>query len=231
MALLTRSSLRSLPRLPFAAPATRRRAAARRPGGCAPGSSPGGRARGRGAPARARARTCPRRGGSPRILRLQDRGRPAPRSRGSRAARPRAAARTAAPRRGGARRRPRRPGCGRRSAHRAAWGYGDRCAQTHVRPVYYCANTVNVRPRAVKGRRDSFAHHLDDHALLALAVPFAVEHPLPGAAVERAAGNGDDHLVPDRQAAQMGRGIVLPRLVVAVEPGGPPGKGPFAPLP
>src|SRR5260370_4106668 len=77
----------------------------------------------------------------------------------------------------------------------------------------------------MSGRAPSSPQHLDDHPLFALTVPFAVEDSLPGAKIELAGGDRHDDLVAYRQAAQMGRGVVLPRLVVAGGLRGPPGGG------
>ena len=46
--------------------------------------------------------------------------------------------------------------------------------------------------------RCSRAERLEQDALRALAVPFAVEDALPGTEIESAGSNGNDHLVPHR---------------------------------
>ena len=61
-----------------------------------------------------------------------------------------------------------------------------------------------------------FAHDLDDHPLPPLPVPLPVEHPLPGPEVELPVRDRHDHLVAHREAAQVGRRVVLPGLVVPV---------------
>ena len=48
-----------------------------------------------------------------------------------------------------------------------------------------------------------FAEDLDHHPLAALAVPLAVEDPLPGAEIQLTGGDGDDYLVANRQASQV----------------------------
>src|SRR5690606_41798785 len=60
------------------------------------------------------------------------------------------------------------------------------------------------------------AHHLDDKPLRPLAIPLAVEDPLPGTQVQPPLGDGDDHLMPDGEAPQVGGPVVLARPVVAV---------------
>src|SRR5687767_1791793 len=71
-------------------------------------------------------------------------------------------------------------------------------------------------------RRESFAQDLDDHPLAALPVPFPVKHPLPGSQIELARGHRNDDLVAHGEAPEVGRGVVLPGLVVPVQ-GGVPG--------
>src|SRR6185437_13884165 len=52
-------------------------------------------------------------------------------------------------------------------------------------------------------------HRLQNHPLRPLSVPFAVEDSLPRSEVEMAARHRHDHLVADRDRAQMRRGVVL----------------------
>src|SRR5574339_417957 len=59
-------------------------------------------------------------------------------------------------------------------------------------------------------------HDLDDNALAAAAVELRVEHLLPGTEIERAVGDGQDHLVPQDGALQVRVGIVLAGLVMLV---------------
>src|SRR5216117_3812183 len=62
-----------------------------------------------------------------------------------------------------------------------------------------------------------FSQHLDDHPLLPPTVPLPVEHPLPGTQVELAARDRHDHLVADREAAQVRGGVVLTGFMVRSE--------------
>src|SRR5215212_3710537 len=55
----------------------------------------------------------------------------------------------------------------------------------------------------------SSAHGLENHPLRPLAIPFALEDPLPGPKIESTGGHGNDHFVSDRERSQMRRGIVL----------------------
>src|SRR5687768_1619319 len=59
-------------------------------------------------------------------------------------------------------------------------------------------------------------HHLDDNARLPPAVELGVEHLLPGAEVERAAGDRQDDLVSHECPLQVCVGVVLARLMMAV---------------
>src|SRR5690348_3528912 len=68
------------------------------------------------------------------------------------------------------------------------------------------------------------AQRLEDHALGALAVPFAVEDALPGAEIEAAGGDGDDHLVTDGERAQVRGGVVLAGAAVVTVRVGRPGR-------
>lgn len=60
------------------------------------------------------------------------------------------------------------------------------------------------------------AHHLDDDALVALAVEFGVENALPRAQIEFACGDGHDHLMMYQQGLQVRVAVVLAGLVVTV---------------
>src|SRR5687768_4070318 len=72
------------------------------------------------------------------------------------------------------------------------------------------------------GQRGSVAHRLEHDPLRTLPVPLAVEHALPGAEIESSGGDRHDHLVPDRERAEMRRRVVLTRAaVVAIGAGVP----------
>jgi hypothetical protein len=65
-------------------------------------------------------------------------------------------------------------------------------------------------------RPRSLAHHFHDHPLVALAVEFGIEDPLPGSQVEFALGDRNDDLVVDEQRLQMRVAVVFAGLMVFV---------------
>src|SRR5690349_10524059 len=68
----------------------------------------------------------------------------------------------------------------------------------------------------------SHAHRFQDHSLWTLAVPFAVEDPLPWSEVEATLRDGDDHFVAYRQGAEMrGRVVLAGAAIVPVAVGLP----------
>src|SRR6267378_3638659 len=104
---------------------------------------------------------------------------------------------------------------------------------TPIRPASGAPGTTGVSsPAEVATTAPSASallpQHLDDHPLLALAVPLPVEHPLPGAEIKLPLGDGHDHLVPYRQAAEVRGGVVFARFVVLVA-FGIPGRDPLEP--
>lgn len=64
-------------------------------------------------------------------------------------------------------------------------------------------------PVAFTEERRSFPNRLDHEALRAPPVELAVEDLLPGAEIELAVGDRDDHLVVDQQVLQMRVAVVL----------------------
>src|SRR6267154_790729 len=76
----------------------------------------------------------------------------------------------------------------------------------------------------------SLSQNLDDHSLLPLAVPLAIKHALPRTEIQLAGRDRHDHLVPDRQAAQVRRRVVLPGFIMAIPRRIPRGDGPLEPL-
>src|SRR5579872_1564094 len=54
------------------------------------------------------------------------------------------------------------------------------------------------------------AHRLNNHPLGPLAIPLAVEDPLPGAEIQGSVGYRNDHLVTHGQRPEMRGGVVLP---------------------
>src|SRR5262245_49531364 len=88
--------------------------------------------------------------------------------------------------------------------------------RTWIAPISYTSSAKSVhRRRSTRGKTSGqeagrtrtggvdagglFAHCLEDHPFLALAVPLAIEDSLPRAKVEVTARNGNDDLVPDRE--------------------------------
>src|SRR6185312_13512358 len=64
----------------------------------------------------------------------------------------------------------------------------------------------------------SLTHRLENHPLGPLAVPLAIEDPLPRAEVEAAVRDRYDHLVADGDGPQMRRRVVLARAAVVPVP-------------
>src|SRR5881394_715068 len=105
---------------------------------------------------------------------------------------------------------------------------------TPIRPASRAPGTIGASSSLAMATTapsawDLLPQDLDDHPLLALAIPFPVENPLPGAKIELPLGDGHDHLVTHRQAPEMGRRVVLARFVVLV-PLRIPGRDPLEPL-
>src|SRR6185369_7112168 len=64
------------------------------------------------------------------------------------------------------------------------------------------------------------ANDLDEHALLAASIEFAVENLLPGTEIEFAVGDRHDNFASHHLAFDVGIGIVFAGVVVAVLFGG-----------
>src|SRR5262249_50784961 len=85
-------------------------------------------------------------------------------------------------------------------------------------------------PALAKSETSGLSQDLDNHALPPLAVPFAIEPPLPRTEVKPAVGDRHDNLMAYRQAAQVGGRVVLPRVVVPVAGGVPGGDRRLEPV-
>src|SRR5439155_8726479 len=85
-------------------------------------------------------------------------------------------------------------------------------------------------PRAPPSRAGrSLADHLHQHALLAPPVELAVEDALPRSEVELPRGHRHHHLASHHLALEVGVGVVLAGVVVAVLIGGRVGREPLEP--
>src|SRR6266850_4029141 len=76
----------------------------------------------------------------------------------------------------------------------------------------------------------SLSQDFDYYPFLPLSIPLTIKHPLPRPEVELSCGDRHDDLVPDREAAQVSRGVVLARLVVPIPLGIPGRDRPLQPL-
>src|SRR6266545_3961308 len=110
----------------------------------------------------------------------------------------------------------------------SACGFARRMRQVSGAPGTTGASSSVAMATTARSVSDLLPQDLDDHPLLALPVPFPVEHPLPGAEIELPLGDGHDHLVPHRQTPEMCRGVVFARFVVLVTLG-IPGRDPLEP--
>src|SRR5258706_761560 len=76
----------------------------------------------------------------------------------------------------------------------------------------------------------SLSQNFDDHPFLPLPVPLSIKHPLPRPKVQLPRSDRHDHLVSDRETAQMRRRVVLTRFIVAIPRRIPRGDRAFQPL-
>src|SRR6476660_7483119 len=76
----------------------------------------------------------------------------------------------------------------------------------------------------------SHSHGLEYHSFGALAVPFAIENPLPGSQIEPALGDRNDYFVTNGERTKVRRGVVLTGSAVMPIVVRIPGRDVFEPL-